>query len=70
MPGAWVLVGGLMVLLHGLEAGQLPVRETTDADVLVNVRLRPSGTHDLSSWLLDVGLDFEGSSNTPVPDRP
>lgn len=62
MPGTWVLVGGLMVLLHGLEAGQLPMRETTDADTLVNVRVRPNGTQDLSSWLLDAGLEFEGSS--------
>jgi len=69
MPGAWVLVGGLMVLLHGLEAGQLPVRETTDADVLVNVRLRPNGTYDLSSWLVDSGLVFEGSSTTGTGHR-
>lgn len=62
MPGIWVLVGGLMVLLHGLEAGHLPTRETTDADTLVNVRLRPNGTQDLSSWLLAAGLEFEGSS--------
>lgn len=62
MGGTWVLVGGLMVLLHGLEAGRMPMRETTDADALVNVRLRPNGTEDLSSWLLDAGLEFEGSS--------
>lgn len=62
MPATWVLVGGLMVLLHGLEAGHLPLRETTDADALVNVRLRPRGTRDLSAWLLDAGLEFEGSS--------
>jgi len=69
MPGTWVLVGGLMVLLHGLEAGELPVRETTDADVLVNVRLRPNGTYDLSSWLLGAGLAFEGSSATGTGHR-
>lgn len=69
LPGTWVLVGGLMVLLHGLEAGRLPLRETTDADMLVNVRLRPSGTRDLSAWLLDAGLHFEGSSTTGTGHR-
>ncbi len=29
-PGSWVLVGGQMVLLLGMEHGQLPRRETND----------------------------------------
>jgi len=69
LPGTWVLVGGLMVLLHGLEAGQVPRRETTDADTLVNVRLRPRGTRDFSAWLINAGLEFEGSSVTGVGHR-
>ncbi|MEN8235677.1 MAG: hypothetical protein ABFR89_12235 [Actinomycetota bacterium] len=69
LRGTWVLVGGLMVLLHGLEAGHLPRRETADADALVNVRLRPRATRDLSEWLLDAGLEFEGSSVTGTGHR-
>lgn len=34
-PGQWCLIGGHMVYLLALEAG-LPVRQTTDADVLAN----------------------------------
>jgi len=69
LPGSWVLVGGLMVLLHGLEAGQLPLRQTTDADALVNVRLRPRATQELSAWLLGTGFEFEGSSVTGTGHR-
>lgn len=47
-PGGWVLVGGQMVLLHGLESGVLPERETVDADALVNVRVIPDGIAHLS----------------------
>jgi len=60
MAGSWVLVGGQMVLLHGLEAGQLPVRETTDADALVNVRLVPRGTSALAQTLVDLDLTLDG----------
>ncbi len=34
-PGQWCLIGGYMVYLLALEA-ELPVRQTTDADVLAN----------------------------------
>lgn len=50
-PGQWALVGGQMVLLHGLEAGQLPNRETTDADALIDIRVAPQGTIMVSRWL-------------------
>lgn len=60
MPGEWVLVGGQMVLLLGLEAGQVPKRETTDADALVDVRLVPKGTRKLAETLLALGLKHDG----------
>jgi hypothetical protein len=69
LPGSWVLVGGLMVLLHGLEAEQLPHRQTADADALVDVRLRPRATRELSTWLLGAGFEIEGSSVTGTGHR-
>lgn len=41
LPGEWVLIGGLMVQLHALEADEV-VRLTTDIDVLGQAR--PPGT--------------------------
>jgi len=40
-PDSWCLVGGLMVMLHGLEHGRLDLRPTADGDVLVDIRTRP-----------------------------
>ena len=35
--GRWQLVGGQMVLLHGLCAGRQPLRATHDIDVLADL---------------------------------
>lgn len=37
-PDNWTLIGGLMVVLHSAEHRVAPVRVTTDADTLINVR--------------------------------
>lgn len=38
MPsGSWTLVGGLMVQLHALHAGQMPPRATTDVDMVLHI---------------------------------
>lgn len=58
-----------MVLLHGLEHGELPVRETADADVLVDVRVTPAGTRTVSRWLLDQGLVLDGVSPDGIGHR-
>lgn len=58
----WVLVGGQMVFLHEVERGVLDVRPTDDVDVVVDVRVEPSGlalTHNV--------LDAAGFARDP-PD--
>ncbi|MGD9572310.1 MAG: nucleotidyl transferase AbiEii/AbiGii toxin family protein [Thermoleophilia bacterium] len=40
-PPGWTLVGGQMVLLHGLEQGVAPPRVSTDLDLVVDARVRP-----------------------------
>jgi hypothetical protein len=49
LPAEWVLVGGLMVQLHAVEAGIEAVRVTRDVDVLGQsvhpARWRPSTRH-------------------------
>lgn len=68
-PGAWVLVGGQMVLLHGLENDQLPLRETNDADALVDVRVAPRGTVQMAAALTALGLELEGINTDGVGHR-
>jgi len=67
--GQWALVGGQMVLLHGLEAGQLPERETTDVDALVDIRVAPQGTIAVSTWLEGHGLRQEDISPDDIGHR-
>ena len=50
----WCLVGGLMVALFAIEAGQLQ-RPTTDIDILGDARQRPSGTEAVTERLERIG---------------
>ena len=68
-PGQWALVGGQMVLLHGLEAGQLPARETADADALIDIRVAPHGTVAVSEWLEASDIRLEGISPDGIGHR-
>ncbi|MGY1714193.1 hypothetical protein ACI78R_07035 [Geodermatophilus sp. SYSU D01106] len=36
-PAGWVLVGGQMVMLHGIAAGRTPTRASQDVDVLADL---------------------------------
>lgn len=60
-PDHWTLIGGQMVLLHGLEHGRTPPRVSADLDALVNARLRaiPQFVEDLEA----MGFGLEGISN-------
>lgn len=69
LPGSWILIGGQLVLLHGMEHGQLPRRETNDADTLVDVRVAPRGTIEPASALTDMGLELEGINTDGVGHR-
>lgn len=50
----WCLVGGLMVGLFAIEAGQIS-RPTTDIDILGDARQRPSGTEWVTEQLAKLG---------------
>jgi uncharacterized protein YjiS (DUF1127 family) len=50
----WCLVGGLMVALYAIQAGEIQ-RPTTDIDLLGDARQRPSGTQWVSDRLRDLG---------------
>jgi hypothetical protein len=53
----WCLVGGLMVALFAIEAGQLQ-RPTTDIDILGDARERPSGTQAVTEQLEQIGASL------------
>ncbi len=52
-----------MVLLHGMEYGALPRRDTNDADALVDVRVAPRGSVNLAAAL----TEMDWSSKTFIP---
>jgi hypothetical protein len=63
MPGNWCLIGGQMVLLHGLEQGRTDARPSVDGDVLVDVRAASAALRQVARFL--VARSFEPS---PGPD--
>ncbi len=58
-PDSWCLVGGLMVMLHGLENGRSDARPTADGDVLVDIRSRPAALREITTFLREHGLEPE-----------
>lgn len=58
-PDSWCLVGGLMVMLHGLEHARSDVRPTADGDVLADIRSRPGALREISRFLSENGLEPE-----------
>lgn len=55
-PSTWTLIGGQMVLLHGMEAGRSPARVSTDLDLLVNARLVSTSPRHVAHLLLDLAF--------------
>jgi len=53
----WTLVGGQMVLLHGLEHARPSPRVSTDIDAVVDVRTDPTGLRKTVSALTELGLE-------------
>jgi hypothetical protein len=60
----WTLIGAHMVLLHGYENNRVPPRVSRDFDVLVNVRLLPSGVERVTRTLVRAGFELAD----PAPD--
>lgn len=59
----WTLVGGQMVLLHAIEHGASPPRVSTDLDLVVDARVRPSAVPAMAGVLDDLG--FRLGATTP-----
>jgi len=63
MPANWCLVGGQMVLLHGLEQGRTDARPTADGDVLVDVRAAATALRQVADFLVERSFEPD-----PGPD--
>lgn len=53
---SWTLVGGQMVMLHGIQRGRPSPRVSTDIDTVVDVRSDPQGMRRMVRALTDLGL--------------
>lgn len=69
LPRGWALVGGQMVHLHCWQRGVMPPRVTTDADVLIDVRLKKSALSTVTEFLRDRGFAEDGRSPNEVGHR-
>jgi hypothetical protein len=63
MPqGGWALVGGQMVMLHGLAAGRVASRASQDVDVLADLLTDPAGLTKCVRALRELELEPEPDS--------
>ncbi|MGW6258546.1 hypothetical protein [Streptomyces sp. NPDC055085] len=62
MSDAWTLIGGQMVLLHGMEQGRTPPGASQDLDVLADVISEQHSLTTLVSVLAGLGFRPEGVS--------
>lgn len=60
----WLLVGGQMVFLHGIERGETTTRPTDDVDVVVDLRTDPAGLPKTHEVLIAAGF----AQDPPSPD--
>ena len=58
----WTLIGGQLVHLHCAERGQFPVRPTSDADTVIDVRADPTILHTFTKTLEDLEFKSAGIS--------
>jgi hypothetical protein len=61
-PNRWVLIGGQMVMLHGLAAGRAPTRASQDVDVLADLLTDSAGLSRCVSALHELHLRPETDS--------
>jgi hypothetical protein len=67
---SWILIGGQMVALLAAEHSiSEKVRPTVDVDVVVDVRIQPTGTEWLAGWLLDRGFALAGTDPDGIGHR-
>jgi len=65
-PDRWALIGGQMVMLHGLAAGRAPTRASQDVDVLADLLTGSSGLGRCVSALRDLDMRPEPDSSGRV----
>lgn len=58
----WTLIGGQLVHLHCAERGQFPVRPTSDADTVIDVRADPRIVHTFTKTLTKLLAMIAGGS--------
>lgn len=57
LTAKWSIVGGQMVMLHGLENGRAAPRVSADIDAVVDLRTDQAGLSKLVAVLTDLGLE-------------
>ena len=65
----WTLIGAQMVALHGWKRNRDQIRQSRDADILVNVRAVTDGTEKLSGVLVKRDFVFDGTTMEGVGYR-
>ena len=68
-PSTWTLIGGQMVLLHGMEVGRHPSRVSTDLDLLVNARMVSASPSHVAHVLLDMSFTTDLGSPEGLAHR-
>ncbi len=65
-PDRWLLIGGQMVMLHGLAAGRAPTRASQDVDVLADLLTDSAGLARCVSAMRELDLRPEADSSGRV----
>ncbi len=65
----WVLVGGQMVTVHAAEQPDSMLRETTDADIVMDLRMQADGLDQADRALRNLGFDQRISTVTNAGHR-
>ena len=60
-PLSWALVGGQMVMAHGLAAGRTPTRASKDVDILGNLTASSTALRTVVTAVRDLGFEPEPS---------
>ena len=69
LDNGWTLVGGQLVHLHCAERGRFPIRPTTDADTVIDVRADPKMLARFTKALTDLGFASAGLSAEGLQHR-
>jgi hypothetical protein len=60
-PMSWALIGGQMVMAHGLAAGRTPTRASQDVDILGNLTASSTALRTVVTAVRDLGFEPEPS---------